>query len=110
MADFVISLMLTLQSYNIGVAVERPKNSYFFSFPAVFRMMQLPWCCLFWLFSCAWGGARRKPTALITNMSELQLVQSACHHLHAHDEWHPWRNQNGVGCIRLLKKLSTLQS
>ena len=68
----------------VPVSVENPQSSKLWEFHLVRELMSLSNCRFVVWDMCRFGSAYRKPTALLTTLSELESLSKRCNHAFRH--------------------------
>ena len=97
-----VFLVRKLIEYNISVSIENPKNSFFWKFSDVARLLESVSACHFTVFHhCMHGGKRDKQTAWWSwnpRDEESDMFRSLalqCDGQHQHEPWRPYKDDQG---------------
>ena len=93
--DFTFAQIAKSVAAGSAAILESPERSHLWGFQQLKEIRKLPHWRRTQYDACCWGGARRKRQALESNVPEIQALGSNCHHVHAKDDWTPYRDANG---------------
>ena len=81
---FMVRLFRECVRCGVPVSVENPLSSKLWEFHLVRELMSLSNCRFVVWDMCRFGSAYRKPTALLTTLSELESLSKRCNHAFRH--------------------------